>query len=532
MRKAVIPLLIALLLTGCKDRTQENPPRTGPRYGGTYRAVLDFRPRTLDPAKATDIYSVTIIQQIFDGLLTFDKELNLVPAIARSWKISRDGKTYTFFLKRGVRFHNGREVTAEDFVYSFTRIIDPRTGSPGAALFEKVLGAKEFREGKAGAVKGLKALSKYVLEIKLTEPFAPFLTLLGMYTPKVIPKEEVERWGDDFGRHPVGTGPFRLSSWEGDRIVLEANRDYFKGRPYLDRIVYRVFPGARYDQMYDEFLKGRLEESPIPSGRREEALRGGFRVIRRPLLNLLYYGLNVRTPPFNNIKVRQALNLAIDRERIVKEALRGKDVKAERILPPGMPGYSPGRKAYPYDPARARRLLEEAGYPGGRGLPVLEIWSASRAEATRKELEIIKANLADIGIRVRIRYEDDWPTYEELLLRRRLPFYRYAWYADFPDPDNFLAILFHSKAKYNFSLYHNSKVDLLLDKAKRELDPLRRVEMYREAEDLILTDAPIIPILHRTFEMAYQPYVRGIEVSPLGGPYIPMKKVWLEKIPP
>ena len=528
-----LPFLILSLLIGCEGRTPKDTLEgKGPTYGGTYRATLPFKPRTLDPARATDIYSVTIIQQIFDGLLTFDKELNLVPAIASSWRISRDGRTYTFFLRKGVRFHNGREVTAEDFVYSFTRIIDPKTASPGADLFDKVLGAKEFREGKAESVKGLRALSRYVLQIELTEPFAPFLTLLGMYSPKVVPKEEIERLGEGFGRHPVGTGPFRLAMWEEDRIVLEANRDYFKGRPYLDRVVYRIFPGARYDEMYEEFLKGKLEETPIPADRREEVLRSNYRIVKRPLLNLLYYGLNVKVPPFDRREIRQALNLAIDRERILREALKGKDVVAERILPPGMPGYNPGRKAYPYDPQRARRLLEKAGYPGGEGLPVLELWSASRSEATRKELEMVKADLSEIGIRVRIRYEDDWPTYERLLLERRLPFYRYAWYADFPDPDNFLTILFHSQARYNFVAYSNGKVDRLLDRAKRELDPLKRVEMYREAEDLILEDAPIIPILHRTFEMVYQPYVKGIEVSPLGAPYIPMSKVWLDRINP
>lgn len=533
MRKVVVPLLLILLLTGCEEKTPRNPPKeVSPRYGGTYRATLAFKPRTLDPAKATDIYSVTIIQQIFDGLICFDKELNLVPAIARSWRATRDGKVYTFFLRKGVRFHNGREVTAEDFVYSFKRIIDPATNSDIRDIFLKISGAVEFSEGKTRDVKGLKALDRYTLQIELVEPFAPFLKILAMTRTKVVPREEVERWGSDFGKHPVGTGPFRLSRWEEDRIVLEANRDYFNGRPYLDRVIYRIFPGARYDEMYREFLKGNLEETPIPSDRRKEALKGGFRIVRRPLLSLLYYGLNVKTPPFTNKKVRQALNLAINKERILKEALKGKDVKASRILPPGMPGYNPGREVYPYDPERARRLLEEAGYPDGRGLPVLEIWSASKAEATRKELEIIKSNLSDIGIQVRIRYEEDWPTYERLLLNRKLPFYRYAWYADFPDPDNFLTILFHSLARYNFSSYTNPEVDRLLERAKREIVPLKRIGMYRKAEELILDNAPLIPILHRTFEMVYQPYVKGIEASPLGAPYIPMNKVWLDKIHP
>ena len=280
--------------------------------------------------------------------------------------------------------------------------------------------------------------------------------------------------------------------------------------------------------MYEEFLKGGLEESPIPSKRRQEVLASNFKVVRRPLLNLLYYGFNIATPPFDSRKVRQALNMAIDKERIVREAMRGKDVKAERILPPGMPGYNPGREPYPYDPERAKRLLAEAGYPEGKGLPTIELWSASKAEATVKELEIVRENLTQIGVKCVIRYEEDWPTYERLLLERKIPFYRYAWYADFPDPENFLAILFHSRARYNFSSYSNPEVDRLLERARKELAPLKRVEMYRKAEEIILEEAPVIPILHRTFEMVYQPYVKGIEVSPLGAPYIPMNKVWLD----
>src|SRR4030042_5324734 len=168
-------------------------------WGGTYRRPLQFVPRTLDPAFSTDIYAVTVIQQLFDGLVQFDKNLNIIPAIARSWKISHDGLTYTFYLREGVKFHNGREVTTEDFIYSLTRIIDPKTKSPAANFLDRVKGFKEFQEGRSNYVTGLKSKGRYIFETKLTEPYSPVLSILGMNKFKVLPKEEVEKLGVAFG---------------------------------------------------------------------------------------------------------------------------------------------------------------------------------------------------------------------------------------------------------------------------------------------------------------------------------------------
>jgi len=204
-----------------------------PSIGGIYRKPLEFNPKTLDPALSIDQYAVTVIQQIFDGLVQFDKNLNIIPAIARSWKVSSDGLTYTFYLREGVRFHNGREVTAEDFVYSFTRILDPETKSSSSDFFVHVLGAKEYLDKKAKDVKGLISLDKYTLKILLSKPYSPFLSILAMKGSKVVPKEVIEKLGIDFGRSPVGTGPFKFVSMkEGDEIVLEANPHYFEGRPF------------------------------------------------------------------------------------------------------------------------------------------------------------------------------------------------------------------------------------------------------------------------------------------------------------
>jgi len=502
-----------------------------PKKGGIYRRPLEFSPKTLDPAVAADIYSVTVIQQIFDGLVQFDKDLNVIPAIAKSWKISPDGLTYTFYLREGIKFHNGREVTADDFIYSFTRIIDPKTKSPAANLLERVVGSKEFREGNAHQVRGFHSSGKYEFEIKLSETYSPFLSILGMNKFKVLPKEEVEKSGVDFGKLPIGTGPFRFVSMkEGEEIVLEANQDYFEGRPNLDKIVFKTFHGDPIEDIFRNFLDGTLEETKIPFKEfRDPSKLKNFYMVRKPILSLRFYGMQIKTKPLDNKKVRQAINYAINKEQLDQEAFQGMDSITDRIIPLGMPGSSPTKVVYPYNPKRAKELLMEAGYSGGKGLPPIEFWSAQKAEMTRKELDIVKSNLADVGINLQINTETNWKKFEEMLTSYKTPMFRYAWYADIPDPDNFLGILFDSKSKYNFTGYNRTEVDKLLDMAKKEVNSLQRVDFYRKAEEMIMGDAVIVPTINHVSQQAYQPYVRGVEVNALGGPYIPMKKIWLNK---
>ena len=215
------------------------------RYGGKYSVPLSSEPESLDPAFITDIYSVTVANNLYDGLVEFDKDLNIVPALAKIWKISRDRRTYSFQLRRGVAFHNAREVTADDFVYSLTRILHPETDSPVAPLFMNVRGAKEFHEGRAPSVSGLKAQNRYILKIELNHPFAPFLSILAMTNAKVVPKEVFKF---EISRYAVGTGPFKYTSWQpGKEIILAANTDYYGGRPYLDTLNFRIYPNIEWE---------------------------------------------------------------------------------------------------------------------------------------------------------------------------------------------------------------------------------------------------------------------------------------------
>ena len=525
----VVPIFLIITLPTPLSFSLEKTKSKSINFGGTYFRPLESNPRTLDPALTTDIYSVTVIQQLFDGLVQFDKDLNVIPAIAKSWKISPDGLTYTFYLRKGVKFHNGREVTADDFVYSFTRIIDPKNKAPSAHLMEKVLGFKEFQDGKVNYVRGLKSIDKFTFELKLSEPFSPLISALGTYHFKVIPREAVEKATPDFTKFPIGTGPFKLVSMkEGEEIVLEANPDYFEGRPFLDRVVFKIFHGAPREKILAEFKEGGLEESFIPPEEIGEILKQRqYPFIQKSILSLRFYGFNLRTKPLDDKRLRKAVNFAIDKKSIVSEIHKNQFNLAKGILPPGMPGYDPKREPYPYNENLAKKYLK--GSVSGKRKPLIQIWSASRSEAAQKELNEIKSQLNKIDIETVIHFETNWPNFESMLKANKMPVFIYAWYADFPDPDNFLWTLFHSKSKYNYTNYHNPEVDRLLDRARAERDYLKRIEMYRKIEEMILDDAPIVPMVNHLFQMVYQPYVRGVEVSALGGPYIPMKKIWLKK---
>ena len=408
-RYKFIPILILIFLLGpifinklSQNSLAEVKEKEIITQGGIYRRPVEFIPGKLDPAFSTDIYGVMIIQQIFDGLVQFDKDLNIIPGIAKSWKISPDGLTYTFYLREGIKFHNGREVTADDFVYSFTRIIDPKNKAPAAHLLEKVLGFKEFQDGKTNYVKGLKFVDKFIFEIKLSELFYPFISTLGINHFKVIPREEIEKPTPDFTKFPIGTGPFKFVSMkEGEEIVLVANPDYFEGRPYLDKIVFKIFHGALREKILKEFKEGNLDESFISPGELEHMGKDKrYIFLQKPILSLRFYGLNLSSKPLGDKRLRKAINFVIDKKFIVGELHKNQFNLARGILPPGMPGYDPMRNPYPFDETKAKKLLSEAGYIRGKSVPTLEVWSASRSEAAQKELSEIQSQFWNSDIRI------------------------------------------------------------------------------------------------------------------------------------
>ena len=396
-----LSLLVAvtLAISACSEQNETKRPREAssqvtqaPAIGGTYRRPLGNDPSSLDPAKIVDLYGVAVANQIFDGLVAFDAHLNVVPALAQSWSASRDGLVWTFHLRKGVQFHNGREMSAEDVVYSLSRLLDPAVGSRNSPLLDKVKGAAEFRAGTTKVLEGIKAIDRYTVEVSLSEPFVPFISILGMAHTSIVPRDEVERLGPDFGTAPVGTGPFRFVRWvRGQEILLEANKHYFGGRPALDRVRFVIFPGDTQSDMLKAFEQGELEESPLTPDRRKEFLEAAtYKVIRKPTLSLRLYGFNLERPPFQKREVRQAFNYAIDKIRLNQEVYGGRYVVARGILPPGMPGYSPEVQGYDYDPARAKTLLAEAGHPGGKNLAPVTLSTAAKSVEARAESQIIQ----------------------------------------------------------------------------------------------------------------------------------------------
>jgi ABC-type transport system substrate-binding protein len=367
--------------------------------------------------------------------------------------------------------------------------------------------------------------------VTLTEAPVPFVSILAVGQAKIVPRELAEGQAEAFGTQPVGTGPFRFVRWErGKEIVLAANPEYFDGPPKLARLVFRIFPGERLDGVFAEFQAGNLEDTPIPlKGYRQIIANQAYQYIRRPIFSLRHYGINTRQKPLDDRRVRQALVYAIDRESVISEVWLGRFAPARGILPPGTLGFNPKLKGYPYDPARARELLTQAGYPGGRGLPPIVIWSSVRSEEILREHERIRAELEAVGVNADFQYNADWPSFSKAMSERKLPVFLRGWFADVPDPENFLAKLFYSASPWNYMGYSNPAVDSLIDRARAESDTARRVELYRRAEEMVLEDAPVIPVWHQTYERLFQPYVKGVEVSGLGDSYIPFRKVWLER---
>jgi oligopeptide transport system substrate-binding protein len=526
----LVSLIVSLLVASWAAAFAQEHFADSPGSGTVYRRPLGNDPVTLDPARISDVYSRTVSQQIFDGLVRFDQTLAVAPALAQYWTASRDGLSWTFTLRKGVKFHHGRPLTADDVVFSLTRILDPRLKSGAADLLAGIKGAREFREGRASRVIGLVAPDRHTVQVTLDETQAPFVSTLAVGHAKIVPRDVVEAEGEAFGARPVGTGPFRfLRSERGKEIVLAANHDHFEGTPRLSRIVYRIFPGDVVDAMYAEFVKGDLEDTPIPTQDYRRIVRESrYQRVKRPMLSVRFFGFNTRIRPFDDRRVRQAFISAIDREALVEDVLLGRYILARGILPPGTLGYNPKLTGYPYDPSRARELLSQAGYPGGRGLGPIAIWSTAAAEAALRESREIKRYLAAVGINAEFHYLTDWPAFSRKLGDGRFPVFLYAWFADVPDPDNFLFELFHSRSRRNFTGFSNPRVDDLLVHARAEPDLGRRFELYRRAEQMIVDEAPVMPVFHYTYERLFQPYVRSVEVNGLGDPYIPLRKIWLE----
>jgi ABC-type transport system substrate-binding protein len=479
-------------------------------------------PITLDPALAADVASATYVVEIFSGLVTFDKDLNIVPDIAERWEVSSDGRTYTFRLRRGVLFHDGsRMVTAHDFKYSMERALNPRTGSTVALTYlGDIVGARDFARGRAQEVTGIKVIDDFTLQITIDAPKSYFLAKLTYPTAYVVKREQVEGNPRGWTRQPIGTGPFKLREWRlGERIVLEPNPDYYlEPKPALSRITFLLAGGSPLT-MYEN---GEVDVAPVGINDIERV-----RDPRDPLnkemkqvaeLATYYVGFNTRRPPFNDPRVRRALAMAIDKDALARVVLREMAVPAKGILPPGIPGHNPDIQGLPFDPQEARKLLMEAGGPeilrgasllvsgvGGTPGPVIEAIQAMWEQ--------------HLGVRPQVQ-QVEFATFLQQVDRRQFDMMTLGWIADYLDPEDFLDILFHSQSPDNRTGYANPEVDRLLEQARTmptDTEEARqaRLRIYQQAEQIIVQDSPWIPLLHPRSAYVVKPYVQGYFVPPL-----------------
>ena len=544
----LIGVLILLVVVGCGN--QQSQPQNQPqeqeeqqeqqtktyseeeKVGGTFYGRLGSNPPDLDPAHATDTTSSRVVRNVFDGLVKYNKKLEVEPAIAKSWESSQDGTEWTFKLRKGVKFHNGNEVKASDVVYSFSRLLDPETQSERAWLFENVVGAKAFQDGETDKVKGLKAVDDYTVKISLKEPFAPFLSMLCMGNASIVPQEAIEKMGNQFGQNPVGTGPFEFESWKQDsKLVLTKHEDYYEdNRPYLDKVVYRIIvEGA---SAFPEYEQGNIYEfdADIPDGQMERVMdsEGKFANEYRQIdrLGTYYLAINNEKEPFNNKKVRKAMNYAVNKEIIAKVVRNGTVNPADGILPPGMPGYNEDLKGYSYNQEKAKQLLKEAGYEDGLPGKYKIIYNTSKKH--QRNLEAIQRNLQQVGIDVQL-VNMDWGTVLDRADQGDFTLMRMGWIADYPDPDNFLHVLFHSKnagAGGNYAFYKNEEIDKKLEKARRMERGKERLALYQEIEQQIMNDAPWVPIYYYSTPVLVQPFVHNYVFT--GQTPLPLTNVWVE----
>jgi peptide/nickel transport system substrate-binding protein/oligopeptide transport system substrate-binding protein len=501
------------------------------RKGGTLRAAFGSDPPTLDPAQATDTTSSAVIRQVFDGLLELDEKLRVVPAIAERWVVSKDLRVYTFSLRRGVKFHHGREVRAGDVKFSYERAA--RGKRPW--VFEKIVGARDVIRGAAKEITGVRVVDDYTVEVTLERPFAPFLHLVAYDAASIVPREEAEKRGAAFASHPVGTGAFRFVSWRrDDQVVLEAFRDHFRGAPSLDRIVFRIIPAEI--TRFNEYRTGNLDLSDIPTGhcravQTDPSLKHEATVW--PILGTHAVRFNVEKPPFTDRRVRQAFGHAIDPSPIVRGLLEGCVVAGKGILPPGMPGFTPDVAGTPFTRERARRLLAEAGFPEGKGLPPLT-YHFNTSDLNQRIAELIQSQLKEVGIRLELR-RLDWAAHIKVVDDGGAMVFRQGWIADYPDPENFLTVLFHSRnigAAGNTSRYRNPALDRLFDEADAMAPGPARFRKYQEAERVILEDAAWVTLYHYTSRALIKPHVKGLERSALSSApefLAPLRKVWLDR---
>ena len=509
-----------LLNVACKQGRKED------------RAVFNYNETTgiatLDPAFAKNQSIMWPVHQLYNTLVEIDTGLNIVPSLAKRWEISPDRLLYTFHLRDSIYFHDnelfpggkGRKMVAADVVYSLQRIMDKKTASSGAWIFNN----------RVDSTHPFIALNDSTFQLQLLKPFHPILGILSMQYCSIVPKEVVEKWGKDFRRHACGTGPFQLVSWEeGEALILHKNDHYWerdssgKRLPYLDAVKISFFDNKATEFL--QFRQGGLsfvndidpsfkDEILTKSGELRTQWEGKLILKKHPYLNTEYFGILVdennplvKNNPVARKAVRQAMNYAINRKQLMMYMRNSIGIPAEAgFVPGGLPSKNTELvKGYPYDPAKAKQLLAEAGFPEGRGLGIIKLLTipiyADIASFAAKQME-------EAGIPVQVEVIQKSLLLEQTAKSQAL-FFRGSWIADYPDAENYMA-MFYSKnpAPPNYTRYKNPAFDLLYEKALQENNDSVRYQLYREMDQLVINDAPVVPIWYDMAIHLIQPNIR------------------------
>jgi oligopeptide transport system substrate-binding protein len=504
--------------TGGPDRTPAASGDNGdngdaPPAAAGELVIRGTDPLFLDPAVVQDAGSALYIVEIFSGLVRLDRDLTVQPDIAERWDVSDDGRTFTFQLNRRATFHDGRPVTAEDVKYSFERALSPSTASVVAENFlGDIVGARDVARGRTDELEGLRVIDSSTVEITIDEPKQYFLFKLTYPTAYVVDRRQIEANPRRWTRNPNGTGSYRLADWDlGNRIVLEAYENHHLGAPKLKTVRIELSGGSALI----DYINDRLDVTGIglddldriqdPS----DPLNAEYQRVERQSIN--YIGFNTSVPPFDDPKVRQAFAMAVDRQRIAEVVLQDAIPVANGILMQGVPGFTPEDKTYPYDPERARELLEESEYAGD--MPSITLAESGAGATVGPTTEAILQYWRDnLGIRVDVQQADAGTFFRDLD-QGRYQMFHLGWIMDYPDPENILDLLFHGSSPQNQTRYQNDEIDRMLEEARVEADTERRIELYQEVERILVEEGVWIPMFFDVAHVLVKPYVSGYEVT-------------------
>jgi oligopeptide transport system substrate-binding protein len=491
-----------------------------------FRMTLSNEPPTLDWNLATDSVSFTVLINLMEGLTEYDETLRPRPAVARSWDVSPDGRTYIFHLREDARWSDGQSVTAADFEYSWKRLLDPKTAAEYAYFLYDIEGAEDYNSGKVDHPEsvGVRALDDRTLEVRLRKPIVFFPSITTFMVTFPMRRDVVEKFGEQWtepGRI-VTNGPFVLDEWRHEyKLTLRPNPFYYGIRPSLGTV--KMYIVNESTTALTLFETGDIEMSNLPP-EAIAAYQGKSEYLTAPVLRGYYYGFNVKKAPFTDPRVRRAFSMAIDRSEFPAILKRG-EIPSPYWIPPGMPYHNPAI-GLPFDPDAARKLLAQAGYPAGRGFP-----SVTAAFNTGPENSLVAENLQaqwkrNLGIEILLDNQE-WKVYLRRLQTDPPPLFRLGWGADYPDPDNFMN-LFTSTSGNNRTRWRNDRYDELIRSAASDPEPVRRQAAYDEAQKILLEDdVAIMPLFVATQNWAVKPYVRGLRLNALELLYL--KNVHLER---